>query len=63
MPKVLLRTLGTLVHFRHFFLYLRRSFYLRKMGHYFGEIAALLTAVFWMVTSLSFESAGKKVVG
>ncbi len=28
---------------------------------YFGEIAALLTALFWMVTSLSFESAGKKV--
>ncbi len=31
------------------------------MNHYFGEIAALLTAVFWTVTSLSFESAGKKV--
>ena len=31
------------------------------MDQYFGEIAALLTAVFWMVTSLSFESAGKKV--
>lgn len=31
------------------------------MTHYFGEIAALLTAVFWTVTSLSFESAGKKV--
>jgi len=28
---------------------------------YFGEIAALLTAVFWTVTSMSFESAGKKV--
>ncbi len=28
---------------------------------YFGEFAALLTAVFWTVTSLSFESAGKKV--
>jgi drug/metabolite transporter (DMT)-like permease len=28
---------------------------------YFGEIAALLTAVFWTVTSLSYESAGKKV--
>ena len=28
---------------------------------YFGEIAALMTAVFWTVTSLSFESAGKKV--
>ena len=31
------------------------------MTHYFGEIAALLTAVFWTVTSMSFESAGKKV--
>lgn len=31
------------------------------MGNYFGEIAALLTAVFWTVTSMSFESAGKKV--
>ena len=31
------------------------------MVMYFGEIAALLTAVFWMITSLSFESAGKKV--
>ena len=28
---------------------------------YLGEIAALLTAVFWTVTSMSFESAGKKV--
>jgi uncharacterized membrane protein len=28
---------------------------------YFGEVAALLTAVFWTITSLSFESAGKKV--
>ena len=28
---------------------------------YFGELAALLTAVFWTVTSMSFESAGKKV--
>jgi len=31
------------------------------MTHYYGEIAALLTAVFWTVTSLAFESAGKKV--
>lgn len=31
------------------------------MGNYLGEIAALLTAVFWTVTSMSFESAGKKV--
>lgn len=31
------------------------------MVMYFGEIAALLTAVFWTVTSMSFESAGKKV--
>ena len=28
---------------------------------YVGELSALLTAVFWTVTSLSFESAGKKV--
>ena len=28
---------------------------------YFGEIAGLLTAVFWTVTSMAFESAGKKV--
>lgn len=28
---------------------------------YFGEIASLLTAVFWTVTSMAFESAGKKV--
>lgn len=31
------------------------------MEQYTGEIAALLTAAFWTVTSLSFESAGKKV--
>ena len=31
------------------------------MQNYFGEIAALLTAVFWTVTSMAFESAGKKV--
>jgi len=31
------------------------------LGQYFGEFAALLTAVFWTVTSMSFESAGKKV--
>jgi drug/metabolite transporter (DMT)-like permease len=31
------------------------------MVAYFGEIAALLTAVFWTITSMSFESAGKKV--
>jgi len=29
--------------------------------NYFGEIAALFTAVFWTVTSMAFESAGKKV--
>ncbi|HKJ41188.1 MAG TPA: DMT family transporter, partial [Sunxiuqinia sp.] len=28
---------------------------------YLGESAALLTAVFWTVTSMAFESAGKKV--
>lgn len=31
------------------------------MQNYFGEIAGILTAVFWTVTSLAFESAGKKV--
>ena len=31
------------------------------MQNYFGEIAGVLTAVFWTVTSLAFESAGKKV--
>ncbi len=31
------------------------------MEKYFGEIAGILTAVFWTVTSLAFESAGKKV--
>jgi drug/metabolite transporter (DMT)-like permease len=31
------------------------------MVMYFGEMAALLTAVFWTITSMSFESAGKKV--
>jgi drug/metabolite transporter (DMT)-like permease len=31
------------------------------MQDYFGEIAGLLTAVFWTVTSMAFESAGKKV--
>lgn len=31
------------------------------MQNYFGETAAILTAVFWTVTSLAFESAGKKV--
>lgn len=28
---------------------------------HFGEFAALITAVFWTVTALAFESAGKKV--
>lgn len=31
------------------------------MTQYLGEIAALLTAVFWTITSLSFEAAGKKI--
>lgn len=31
------------------------------MQNYFGEIVGVLTAVFWTVTSLAFESAGKKV--
>lgn len=35
--------------------------YKKNMSQYLGEIAALFTAVFWTVTSLSFESAGKKI--
>ena len=31
------------------------------MENYYGEIAGILTAVFWTVTSMAFESAGKKV--
>ncbi len=31
------------------------------MQNHFGEIAGILTAVFWTFTSLAFESAGKKV--
>ena len=31
------------------------------MQNYYGEIAGVLTAVFWTVTSMAFESAGKKV--
>jgi len=31
------------------------------MQNYFGEIAGILTAVFWTATSMAFESAGKKV--
>lgn len=31
------------------------------LENYFGEIAGVLTAVFWTVTSMAFESAGKKV--
>lgn len=31
------------------------------MQNYFGELAGILTAVFWTVTALSFEAAGKKV--
>jgi drug/metabolite transporter (DMT)-like permease len=31
------------------------------MKEHFGEIAGILTALFWTVTSLAFESAGKKV--
>lgn len=34
---------------------------LLHMQNHFGEIAGVLTAVFWTVTSLAFESAGKKV--
>ncbi len=31
------------------------------MNQYYGELAALVTAVFWTITALAFESAGKKV--
>ncbi len=31
------------------------------IGNHFGEFAALLTAIFWTVTSISFESASRKV--
>ena len=31
------------------------------MENHFGEIAGVLTAVFWTITALAFESAGKKV--
>ena len=31
------------------------------MQNHFGEIAGVFTAVFWTVTSMAFESAGKKV--
>lgn len=31
------------------------------MESYVGEIAALLTALFWSITALAFESAGKRV--
>jgi len=31
------------------------------MQNHFGEIAGVLTAVFWTITAMAFESAGKKV--
>lgn len=31
------------------------------MQQHFGEVAALLTAMFWAVTSMSFEAAGKRI--
>jgi drug/metabolite transporter (DMT)-like permease len=31
------------------------------MSNYIGEIAALATAFCWSITSVSFESAGKKL--
>ena len=31
------------------------------MENYYGEFAALLTAVFWTVSSMAFEAAGKRV--
>jgi drug/metabolite transporter (DMT)-like permease len=35
--------------------------YFIRMGSHFGEFAALLTAIFWTITALAFESASKKV--
>ena len=37
------------------------TFVFSMMQDHFGEIAGVLTAVFWTVTALAFESAGKKV--
>ena len=37
------------------------TFAVKIMQDHFGEIAGVLTAVFWTVTSMAFESAGKKV--
>ncbi|HOW31504.1 MAG TPA: DMT family transporter [Bacteroidales bacterium] len=31
------------------------------MNHHLGEFAALLTTVFWTITALSFETAGKRI--
>lgn len=31
------------------------------LSNHFGELAALLTAVFWTITAMSFEAAGKRV--
>lgn len=36
-------------------------FYFCCMQNYYGEIAAVITAAFWTITALAFESAGKKV--
>jgi len=33
------------------------------MEQYYGELAALLTAVFWTITALAFESAKSKKLG
>jgi len=46
---------------RAFFVLGNVTFANLTMHNYFGEIAGLLTAVFWTVTSMAFESAGKKV--
>ena len=37
------------------------SQYSLRMGSYWGEIAALGTAACWTVTSMAFESAGKRI--
>ena len=40
---------------------MRASFFMNFINNHIGEFAALLTAFFWTVTSLSFESASNKV--
>lgn len=41
--------------------YVKNTCILKMFKSHFGEIAALATALFWTVTALAFESAGKKI--